>query len=169
VAWAAGQLGISSRRHLLDAGAKGYLRRIFARKLKEGDLGIRVIRGQASDQERTQYQMLVAMVDLLGIIVRNNKVYKNWLEDIPEIENDPRYMLPATIDRATLSAAPGGIDLTSGKLNVQTLGGAGNDIVKGIKFHLNPALLAQLQNAPGFVPVIINIQPMTDLRQFLDA
>ncbi len=30
-------------------------------------------------------------------------------------------------------------------------------------------MLEQLQNAPGFVPVIINIQPMTDLRLFLGA
>ncbi len=37
----------------------------------------------------------------------------------------------------------------------------------GIKFHLDPAMLEQLQDAPGFVPVIINIQPMTDLRSFL--
>jgi hypothetical protein len=28
-------------------------------------------------------------------------------------------------------------------------------------------MLQQLQNATGFVPVIINIQPMTDLRLFL--
>ena len=28
-------------------------------------------------------------------------------------------------------------------------------------------LLQQLQNATGFVPVIINIQPMTDLGEFL--
>ncbi len=27
--------------------------------------------------------------------------------------------------------------------------------------------LAQLQNAPGFVPVIINIEPLEDLRTFL--
>ncbi len=46
------------------------------------------------------------------------------------------------------------------KLQTQNAGG-------GIKFHLDPALLAQLQNAPGFVPVIINIQPMTNLKQFL--
>jgi hypothetical protein len=41
----------------------------------------------------------------------------------------------------------------------------GND--NGIKFHLDPAMLEQLRNAPGFVPVIINVQPMTDLRKFL--
>jgi len=57
----------------------------------------------------------------------------------------------------------GGIDLTSDKaLTVQNNG-------QGIKFHLDPAQLQELQNAPGFVPVIINIRPMTDLRKFLDA
>jgi len=32
---------------------------------------------------------------------------------------------------------------------------------------VNPAMLAQLQNVPGFVPVIINIQPLKDLSVFL--
>ena len=56
----------------------------------------------------------------------------------------------------------GGIDLTpaNNTLQIQNTGG-------GIKFHLDPAMLAQLQNASGFVPVIINIQPMTDLKMFL--
>jgi hypothetical protein len=38
---------------------------------------------------------------------------------------------------------------------------------EGIKFHINPAMLQQLQNAPGFVPVNISIQSMTDLASFL--
>ena len=42
----------------------------------------------------------------------------------------------------------------------------GND-KEGIRFHIDPAMLEQLQNAPGFMPVIINIQPMNDLRMFL--
>jgi hypothetical protein len=58
----------------------------------------------------------------------------------------------------------GGIDLTPANMNLQTQNaGAG----EGIKFHLDPALMKQLQNAAGFVPVIINIQPMQDLRRFL--
>jgi len=32
---------------------------------------------------------------------------------------------------------------------------------------MDPAMLAQLQSAPGFVPVIINIQPLKNLQQFL--
>ena len=80
----------------------------------------------------------------------------------------------------------GGIDLTPANMNLQTKmdsplqlrfakqsGRGGNDSGRvgddssGIKFHIDPAMLQQLQNAPGFVPVIINIQPMNDLRQFL--
>ena len=58
----------------------------------------------------------------------------------------------------------GGIDFTTNRtpLEVQNAG-------EGIKFHIDPAMLQQLQNAPGFVPVIINIQPMTNLTEFLDA
>jgi hypothetical protein len=42
-----------------------------------------------------------------------------------------------------------------------------NDTSEGIKFHLDPVMLAQLQNAPGFVPVIIDVQPLNDLKSFL--
>ena len=52
----------------------------------------------------------------------------------------------------------GGIDFT--KVAIQNSGGA-------IKFHVDAAMLKQLQNAPGFVPVIISIQPMVNLRKFL--
>ncbi|MEI7999396.1 MAG: hypothetical protein WCH62_07830 [Candidatus Omnitrophota bacterium] len=56
----------------------------------------------------------------------------------------------------------GGIDLTPANMNVQTQSNGGD-----IKLHLDPAILAQLKDAPGFVPVIINILPMVDLRLFL--
>jgi len=60
-------------------------------------------------------------------------------------------------------AVNGGIDLTSDKaLSVQNYG-------QGIKFHIDPEQLAQLQNARGFVPEIINIEPLGDLRKFLGA
>jgi hypothetical protein len=69
---------------------------------------------------------------------------------------------------AAMLGNKGGIDLNPANMNLQTKMDSrfrGND--KGIKFHLTPAMLAQLQKAPGFVPVIINIQPMNDLRKFL--
>jgi len=53
----------------------------------------------------------------------------------------------------------GGIDLTAVPMS------AGHEGM--IKFKLDPVLLQQLQSASGFVPVIVNILPMTDLRQFL--
>ena len=61
-----------------------------------------------------------------------------------------------------LKAGPGGIDLTPANMNLQT-----KNAGEGIKFNIDPAMLQQLQNAPGFVPIIINIQPMTDLRMWL--
>jgi len=62
----------------------------------------------------------------------------------------------------------GGIDLTPANMNLQTRV-VGNDkaLLGGIKFHLTPAMLARLQNALGFVPVIVNIKPLNDLKQFL--
>ena len=58
--------------------------------------------------------------------------------------------------------AKGGIDLTPANMRLQTRNSGGE-----IKFHLDPAMLKQLQNAPGFVPVVISIQPLTNLRIFL--
>jgi len=56
----------------------------------------------------------------------------------------------------------GGIDFTPANMNFQ-IQNAG----AGIKFHLDSAQLQELQNASGFVPIITNIKPMTDLRGFL--
>jgi len=74
-------------------------------------------------------------------------------------------------DKAQVANDLGGIDLTPANMNLQTKMDSrfrGNDS-EGIKFHIDPAMLEQLQNAPGFVPVIINIQPMTDLWAFLEV
>jgi hypothetical protein len=55
----------------------------------------------------------------------------------------------------------GGIDLTSDKV-LQVQNNAGE-----IKFNIDPAMLQKLQNAQGFTPVIINVQPLKDLQLFL--
>lgn len=60
------------------------------------------------------------------------------------------------------SSTKGGIDLTADRTPLQVQNNGSE-----IKFKLDQAMLQQLQNAPGFLPVIINIQPMTDLRIFL--
>ena len=38
---------------------------------------------------------------------------------------------------------------------------------EAIKFHIDPAMLRQLKNSPGFVPVILHIEPLTNLQKFL--
>ena len=64
----------------------------------------------------------------------------------------------------------GGIDLTSANINLQTKvidsRLRGNDS-EGIKFHIDFAMLQQLQNAPGFMPVIISVEPLKSLSEFL--
>ncbi len=64
----------------------------------------------------------------------------------------------------------GGIDFNSDLMDLQAQNpstgswqGSGGDI----KLNIDPAILKQLQDAPGFTPVIINIQPMKDVRLFL--
>jgi len=56
----------------------------------------------------------------------------------------------------------GGIDLTPANMHFRTQNNG-----REIRFHIDPAMLQQLQNAPGFVPVIINIQPLKSLTNFL--
>ena len=72
-------------------------------------------------------------------------------------------------DVAMRARHTGGIDLTPSKMDLQmkinSSPAAQNDV--GIKFHLDPAQLQQLQNASGFVPVIISVRPLGDLRRFL--
>jgi hypothetical protein len=56
----------------------------------------------------------------------------------------------------------GGIDFNADKLNIQTKSGG-----DGIEFNIDPAMLAQLQNASGVTPVIIDMQPLDNLSQFM--
>lgn len=81
--------------------------------------------------------------------------------DISELYRLQPDFNPANWDQAAI-ANTGGIDLNAVEKNLQLQNSDGE-----IKFNLDPAVMERLQNAPGFVPVIINIQPMTDLRLFL--
>jgi hypothetical protein len=76
------------------------------------------------------------------------------------------------IENREVVAEKGGIDLTSDKaLEVKNDGqgeiSAKGGSVSGWKFNIDPAMLEQLQHVPGFAPMIINIQPMNNLREFL--
>ena len=58
----------------------------------------------------------------------------------------------------------GGINFNPNKINLQIQGSS-----NGIKFRIDPAMLQQLRNVPGFVPVIISVKPLVDLQGFLDV
>ena len=75
------------------------------------------------------------------------------------IKNGPMFHLTSKMQS---KAIRGGIDLTAAKMHLQTQNGGSE-----IKFNINPAMLAQFRDAPGLVPFIIKVQPLTDLRQFL--
>ena len=67
-------------------------------------------------------------------------------------------------DKAMNVENVGGIDLTPANMNFEMQNNGGE-----INFHLDLAMLKKLQNAPGFMPVINTISPLTDLTMFLDA
>ena len=83
------------------------------------------------------------------------EVERDW-SGVPKLSNDRE-------DQAM--RAKGGIDLTPANMNLQVKKEIASPL--GIKFHLDPAMLEQLQNAPGFVPVIISVQPLKSLAEFL--
>ena len=82
--------------------------------------------------------------------------------------------LYSPVQHSLVDIKKGGIDFKPDKVDsafaVKNSGGeisAKGGSASGGNFHIDPAMLEQLQNAPGFVPVIINIQPVDDLRLFL--
>jgi hypothetical protein len=62
---------------------------------------------------------------------------------------------------SAMNVKNGGIDLSKVKVDSR-----GNDSA-GIQFHIDPAQSAELQNAPGFTPVVIDIRPLADVAAFL--
>jgi len=76
--------------------------------------------------------------------------------------NEPQQN-PNIFESDAAMADNGGIDFKMNNVSVQ--GDPRN--AQGIAFRFDPAMLQQVRNASGFSPVIVNIQPMKDLRGFL--
>ena len=91
-----------------------------------------------------------ARADLNEISKRVNKATDRLLKDLAMIGTDSNSFLK------------GGIDFNANVMNLQVQNNGGE-----IEFKMDAAMLQRLQNAPGFVPRIVNIQPMTDLQIFL--
>ena len=71
-------------------------------------------------------------------------------------------------DEAMVTPNKGGIDLTAAHMPLEikadaAMGGPGSSV----RFQVDPAMIAQLRDAAGFVPTIINIRPLADLGAFL--
>jgi len=102
----------------------------------------------------------------LGDALKMKKVrgiIKDALQNRPDYEQVVKGLSSAAkVDYAMTSRNTGGIDLSSADASLQ-LQNAG----QGIKFQFNPALLKELQNVPGFIPEIINIQPIRSLKIYL--
>ncbi len=65
-------------------------------------------------------------------------------------------------DQAQGRAVDGGIDFTPERMSLETKGNAA-----GVDFKFDPAQMTQWRNTAGVTPVIVNIQPMQDLPEFL--
>ena len=109
---------------------------------------------------RDRLAILINRIKSLGFNLKNSALFSIY-PVLPD--NVKGYVLwPGRNDKAMMVENTGGIDLNRVDKDLQVKNQNG-----GIKFHIDPAMLEQLQNAPGFEPVIISIQPMTDLHLFL--
>ncbi|MBM3251319.1 MAG: hypothetical protein FJZ11_00860, partial [Candidatus Omnitrophica bacterium] len=97
VKFAAEKLEIFSQRRLTFSDAEDCIKAAFNYQLRKDDLGMRVTRGIASDEENEEYITLVRCFELISIIARYSRVYKGWLEAMPQEETNPRRMLPEPI------------------------------------------------------------------------
>ena len=99
--------------------------------------------------------------EIIPTLIERGTARRHDLVELMQRGKEQGYFYKA-VDSAMKAENVGGIDLTPANMHLQTQNSNGE-----IKFHLDAAQLAQLQNAPGFTPVIITIRPMTDLRSFL--
>ncbi|MFH0754820.1 MAG: L,D-transpeptidase family protein [Candidatus Omnitrophota bacterium] len=90
-----------------------------------------------------------------------------YLDDIGVADNDALYRLWGTkmdenrpVPDIELSSDKGGIDLNPERLDIKSSGEA-------VELNVDPAQLEAMQRADGLMPVIIDIQPLADLLQFL--
>ncbi|MBF0490991.1 MAG: hypothetical protein HQL15_10375 [Candidatus Omnitrophica bacterium] len=125
-------------------------------RIPEGTFTIRKVGDKyavSKEQKTTNHH------EVLGALVSEpNYTDWTWEKGTNPVQKKDKAMHSSTSNLSNT----GGIDFNSDKMNLETRNSGGE-----MTFHLDPAQLAQLRNVPGFTPVIINIQPMIDLRGFL--
>ncbi len=102
--------------------------------------------------------------DLRFFINSSKKRTATEVTEEDEAMNTPSKNSALTVNTPIIAGSTntGGIDFTTNKIPLDI-----QNRRESIKFHLDPAMLYQLQDAPGFAPVIISMQPMTNVRNFL--
>ena len=110
---------------------------------------------------------LVAASDQVSNALIGERKFLNisdFLNDAEEMSDEGALRFLSSVQQSVpVDERTGGIDLKSVNKDVQVNGEGG-----GIKIHLDPDMFARLQNVSGFVPVMISIRPMNNLREFLD-
>jgi hypothetical protein len=66
--------------------------------------------------------------------------------------------------QAEVKKLPGGIDLNAADKTLDIKSKTGEE---GIRFDIDPAMLAEYENVPGFIPEITSFQPLQSLQTFL--
>jgi len=124
-------------------------------------LDLRRVVGQMEDSgAESERQVLFMLNDLFNYAHLNINIWRSEKDGKLEILDD--YNLLENFDFAMVdNLNKGGIDLSSASKELQTQNSG-----IGIEFHIDPAMFRQLQDAPGFVPVITKIQTV-NLRNFL--
>jgi glycosyltransferase involved in cell wall biosynthesis len=117
--------------------------------------------GQRFDQENIYFAHKLPMGSLTNLFqyVGNDKEWPVKNSEIYRQEGTEYYARESREYEAAKNT--GGIDLQNVEPEIQSPSG------KGMKFAIDPAMLKELENAPGFVPVIITIEPMNNVREFL--
>ncbi len=111
-------------------------------------IGTRRNRVQISRERRSE---VIITAEWFTIRQHNAKDLDEWNRDQAQISE-------------TAIFTKGGIDLTADKTPLQI-----QNIEEGIHFKFDPAMIQKFQNARGFYPVIVNIIPLQDVREFLGA
>jgi len=147
--------------HEFSNGYTKYTKVDEARKAFHSLLSTHYVWVKAATDKAIDNKNQVFLLNTDGKLLTDFPAEASYIHLLSDSANNNQYFI---IDSdAAMNGEKGGIDLaaTPMKMQAQHLDG------EEIKFHIDPAMLQQLQQARGFVPIITNIQPMTDIKTFL--
>ncbi len=122
--------------------------------------------GMAKDADAFFYGLNKAVVEVKSKgIDKVNKEYRSrfYAGDSIKVPSDSSsYQEGGSTQSVMGTRNKGGIDVNLNNIDFKSQGNG-----EEIKFDINPVLLARLQNASGVTPVVVGIQPLDSLQQFM--